>query len=224
MSAQERILFEAKLTIDPDLSQAYEQFKEVLYLVKEQEAQNLKGKLVSLDAELDRSLVVKSKLNKIIQYSLIAGAAILVMVVTVFVLERNSISPAVAFNERDIGLPVTMGESSNRELDKAMSYYKQNHYRQSEALLKELAVQKSSDTITYYIGINEYELGHFSKAISYFNSVSPSSSFYDKALYRLGLAYWQTGNLDEARQVFLKLQSLNSPYKQTAEVILKKIK
>lgn len=223
LCVQDKLLFEARLVIDLELAEAYKEFLGTLKIIKKQNIHNLKNDFQLLDAVLDKELLSNQKRKPVILY--VAATLVVLLSVSIIFFHQNKLDePAKAYYEKDIGLPVVMGESNNNQLDRAMSYYKLNDYEKSKSILTLLSSQKTTDTLTYYIGVNDYELGQYKKAINFFKKVDKQSTFYDKAQYRLGLSYWQVNEIDSTQQVFINLKSPTSSYSIQAELILKKIK
>jgi tetratricopeptide (TPR) repeat protein len=223
LPVEEKLLFEAKMISDPLLAKAYEEFKETLQIIKAQHTHNLRNHFNLIDATLDENLLDKRKRVQKFKYPLLI-VAVLCLGLIIFFMQFNKPSPAIAFNERDLGLPVVMGAGNQAGLDMAMSLYKQNQYQQSEGILKSLQKKVFNDTLNYYIGINEYELGHFQSAIECLKKIENPSVFYQKSLYRQGLAYWQLNDIDQAKHIFFILKTTNSFYADQSRAILKKLK
>jgi len=224
LSPEERLRFEANLIINPELSQAYEEFKKTVVIIKTQHIQNLKNNFQLLDSELDKELLKPDKpFARFTKYTFIVlPIGLLAVVLFFYVIQRKVDKPISAYYVREIGLPVVMGVGDTK-FDNAMSAYKLNDFTGSEKILTNIFAKKPIDTVAYFIGVDEFELGKYSSAINYFLKVNNRSVFYDKSQYRLGLSYWQIGEIGNARQVFLKLKSTNSPFSFQAEIILKKL-
>jgi|GEM_PF-2572921 tetratricopeptide (TPR) repeat protein len=223
LSAQDKLLFDSRLIIDLELAAAYEEFSDTLKIIKQQNIHNLKNDFQLLDAVLDKEFLSNQKRKPVILY--IAATLVVLLSISMIYFHQNKLdNPAKAYYEKDIGLPVVMGENNNIQLDRAMSFYKLNDYEKAKNILTLLSNKKPTDTLTYYIGVNNYELGQYKNAINFFKKVDKQSSFYDKAQYRLGLSYWQVNEIDSTRQVFSNLKSPSSSYSVQAELILKKIK
>ena len=224
LSPEERLRFEANLIINPELYEAYEEFKTTLAIIKAQDAQNLKNNFQLLDSKLDKELVKPnqsvSRFIKYVAVTLFLG--FLAATVFIYIIQHKNDRPVSSYNVKEVGLPVVMGVGDS-ELDNAMSAYKLNDFNRSKKMLTDIFSRKQSDTVAYFIGIDEFELGSYSSAIKYFLKVKNRSTFYYKSQYRLGLSYWEIGETANARQVFIGLKSSSSPFSVQAEIILKKL-
>jgi len=81
LNAEEKTLFEAKLIINPDLSDDHETFKSILSIIKEERKVELLEAFALVDKELDKDLIYMSAKSKLPLYVL----AVIVVMITIVV-------------------------------------------------------------------------------------------------------------------------------------------
>jgi hypothetical protein len=193
LSSAEKTAFETRLAIDSDFNEEVELYKNIVAGIKETGEANLKAKLKLVDNELDTEPVIvkMGAPNSLkIKYIGIAASVILVICISVYWnLSNKSNLPelAIAFYEKEKGLPNEMSVSES-QLSDVMSSYKNDDFVTTKNKLNELLKYNSSnDTLRYFFGITNYELKDYRTAIASFNMISMESKYYDKAQYRLVL-------------------------------------
>jgi len=121
---------------------------------------------------------------------------------TIFRQSNFDMSPYEAVEQ---GLPVMMGEESNKHFSDGMSRFKQKEYKESIKLLVDCL---PSDTVTYYIGICEYFEKEYNLSLVTLNKIPSSSNFYQKAQFFKALALVKQKKYKEAKQA---LYEINEP-------------
>jgi len=132
-------------------------------------------------------------------YWLVGVAAVFLL--GFFFFKPSSLQPD-DFDFTDAGLSVNLS-INDQKLSEAMNAYKLEDFPVAQdLLLQELAINPGNDTLNYYLGVIAKEQQNFSTAETYFTQVSPTSYFYQKAEYQLGLIYWYLGEDEKARRQF----------------------
>ncbi len=222
--------FETRLLIDIEFKEEFELYKNVVAGIKESGEANLKAKLKEADSEIDKGakeLSIK-KSNKKRIYILSIAASFLLIVVAGFLWKMNQ-NPnlstiASKYYEKDKGLPVTMSVSENN-FNTLMNKYKTADYSRAKLDLDLLLKNNSNnDTVIYYLGVVEYELTNYTQAELQFKSIKSESSFYQKAEYRLLLAYLQKNKIVDAKSIASKIAlNPNHLYFEKGNDILKEL-
>ena len=228
MSAQEKADFERRLLLEPDLQEELELYKNVIAGIKNSgKEEELRQQLKKLDKQMDANASVPEqvkKSRKFIYYSVAASLALIIGISYMLICHPNN-NTITKFEEKDIGMPVLMGNSSNVEFSKGMNFYKQAQYDSALFIFTKLASVAQSDTLQYYTGVIQYEKGDYIHATNYFQDVIdhfPLGIFFNKARYRLGLSLWHKNKCDEAKKIFKGIAAdNNSPYADKAKEILK---
>lgn len=84
LNAEEKTLFEAKLIINPDLSDDHETFKSILAIIKEERRVELLEAFALADKELDKDLIYMSAKSKMPLYVL--AVIVVVIIIAVYLL------------------------------------------------------------------------------------------------------------------------------------------
>jgi len=84
LNAEEKTLFEAKLIINPDLSDDHETFKSILSIIKEERRVELLESFALADKELDKDLIYMSAKSKAPLYVL--AAIVVIVLIAVYLL------------------------------------------------------------------------------------------------------------------------------------------
>lgn len=192
LSPEDKLLFEAKLESNPELVAEFKLYKDIRSAIVEKGKEDLKNKFAMADKELDEGARV-IPINKKTNYKILAIAASIILVVGLsiffFLNKKNDYSQlASKYYEAEKGLPVEMGPSSR--LDKLMNFYKSADYADAQKELAELLkTDLNNDTLIYFDAVINDELKSYSSAISGYSNIPSTSNYYQKAQYRLVLAY-----------------------------------
>ena len=193
LSDADKTAFETRLIIDSDFKEEAELYKNIVAGIKENGAANLKAKLKLVDDELDNEPVIiklETKKTSLVKYLAIAASVILVISLSVYwnLSDKSNLPElAIAYYEKEKGLPNEMSVSEN-QLSDAMASYKNNDYVIVKSKLNELLKQNNSnDTLRYFLGITNFELKDYSAALVSFTLINNESVYYEKAQYRLVL-------------------------------------
>ena len=193
LSDAEKTAFEARLAIDSDFKEEVELYKNIVAGIKENGAANLKAKLKLVDEELDREPVIiklESRKSSQVKYLAIAASVVLIICISVYwnISSKSNLSElAIAYYEKDKGLPNEMSVTED-QLSDVMASYKNGDYIKSKNRLNDLLKNNTTnDTLRYYFGITNFELKDYRAALASFNMIGSESKYYEKAQYRLVL-------------------------------------
>lgn len=200
LSVVEKSDFENRLLIDSDFKEEFELYKIIVEEIKKNGEDNLKARLKIADLELDSFPSKVIELNKNSNYRKYLGiAASVVLIIGLALFWKFSSSEdlpklADSYYEKDKGLPVQMS-NTKIETDELMNAYKSQDYKIALEQL-DVLLQKTpkNDTINYYFGVVNYELGNYDVSKSTLNSIVPESYYYEKAQYRLVLIELKINN------------------------------
>lgn len=205
LTTGEKVDFEHRLLVDAEFKDEFELYKVIVSGIREHGEDNLKARLKVADLELDSKPVasLEDRIGVKSNYIYWAVAASIVLIVSVglfWKFSSNSYLPELAntYYEKDKGLPVEMSTSRN-QLDEAMNSYKANDYIKAKTQI-ELMLRHNlgNDTLKYYYGVVNYELGDYSSSNATLKEIKPESQFFDKAQYRLILIELKNSNKKNA--------------------------
>lgn len=202
LSETARKNFENSLESDIELKSEFEEYLHIINGIREFEHERLK--IVMKD---HKSKVLHSSNWKSIRNVAAAAAIILVLVIPGYVIFRTTTFPTRLVKEfyiEDPGIPVTMGASSNPLLEQAMIDYKDKQFEKSLLIISQLlATFPENDTLNYYAGLCNFELGKTEPAIENLEKLAEIGSvYYYPAKYNLGLLYIKNQDIPKARQMF----------------------
>lgn len=203
LSLEDKLLFEAKLESNPELADELNLYKQIRSAIVEKGNNDLKNKFALADEELDIATIVS--INKKTNYKVLAIAASVILVVGVSIFfflngKKDYTQLAIKYYEAEKGLPVEMGPTS--KFDKLMNLYKLGNYTDAQRELDELFKNNSNnDTLLYFSAVVNDELKDYDSAISGYSKIPNSSTFFQKAQYRLVLTYLKTNEKDKALDV-----------------------
>jgi tetratricopeptide (TPR) repeat protein len=206
LSPEDKLLFEARLESNPELTAEFTLYKQIRGAIVDKGKDELKLKFALADQELDTVpvILISNKTN----YKLLAIAASILLVIGIsmfWLLNKKSDYSALAskYYEAEKGLPVQMGTAAT--FDKLMNSYKSGNYTDARQQVVELLKGNSgSDTLVYFNAVINDELKNYPSAINNYSSIPATSNYYEKAQYRLVLAYLKTNEKAKAIEVLNK--------------------
>ena len=152
-------------------------------------------------------------------------AAILIPLLGIgyFMMDRTSNNLYSTFYEREVGLPVTMGNTHKIVFNEAMNTFKDNEFKEALLGFNDLLEHNpSNDTLLYFIGCANLELENLDKAILSFNEVNEPLLLKEKSEYRLVLVYLKKEDYQSAKKVLQQIAAnKNHRYNAVALTILK---
>jgi TolA-binding protein len=164
-------------------------------------AEELKDKLAAFDKSLDG--------KKRFQFSW-KMAAVVVLLVTasaaIYLFNQNP-NPYY-FDLPESGLPITMGANQDIMFNNAMSTFKMGDFETSGKTFNDLLkTSPQSDTLLYFSGLCDFKSKHSQDAIQKWNLISAESIFFEKAQFRLAIAYWIIDDKANALQILTRLSN-----------------
>jgi len=193
--------FSKQLHSNSDLQKKVALRKLVIVGISQAYAEELKTKL----ADFDRSLEDKKRF----QFSWKMAAAFAAMVVTVSIVYFSIQKPnPYDFDMVEIGLPNVMGVTDDIALNNAMSIFKAEDYVVSGKGFNDLLTNNpKNDTLLYFSGLCDFRTKQAGKAIMKWNEIDAQSIFFEKAQYRLAIAYWTEKNKVKAIELIQQMEN-----------------
>ena len=210
MAATERADFEAELRADPVLRSDVEAARKTIGGLKQLSEERLRSEL----READRMLIEEGGATTGARGWWWSAAAVLLLAGLGTWWFSNRDTPerlATEFVIREPGLPVLMG-SDPRAMDAIMNAYKQKQFAATrEMLVKTLAMQPNNDTLTYFLGVVEMELGENNNAMEAFAELGATSTYHMRGNYHRAICALRDGKLSEARTLLQHVAASNDP-------------
>jgi len=140
-----------------------------------------------------------------------------------FMMNNTSKNLYSKYYEKEIGLPVTMGNDTKIVFNNTMNAFKDNEFKESLLGFNDLLAQHpTNDTLLYFIGCANLELENLNKAILNFNEVNEPLILKEKSEYRLALVYLKKEEYKLAKKVLQQITgNKNHRYYEVAIQILK---
>ncbi|MBA3662818.1 MAG: hypothetical protein H0W61_01230 [Bacteroidetes bacterium] len=202
LSQEEISAFEARLAIDSQLWEEYEEYKKIRTGFKKAALADFRKQLQKTDIELD------SKPNKSLWKRIyLPMAAAIFLLAGLFFLFRNN-DPLKKYEPEEIGLTSTLSASNTSNLAEANTLFRKKEYSKSFNAYKQLP---ESDTTNYFMAVCAFRLGQFETAEQHFESVAKNNNsvFSEKADYWLAITFYK---LNEKERVKERLERImNNP-------------
>jgi len=220
MAAEEARLFEQQLLIDSELKTSVDIRKLIHSEVKETYNAELKEKLHKYDKIIDR----KNSLSRTIKIA----ATVLIIIIGGFSAYQFSYKPNLsAYDFYEEGINNYMNDDAQKvQFNNAMSKFRSENYTASITEFEKLLVVKpTNDTLNYYLGVSYFREGEFDKTIQSMKKVvlNTSSTFYQKAEFRLALSYYANDGKISAKTIFNAIaKDETNEFAMEANEILKK--
>ncbi|MDX1665740.1 MAG: hypothetical protein R3350_00840, partial [Saprospiraceae bacterium] len=141
-------------------------------------------------------------------WSIAASIAFLVIGYLVFDQLQNPLYEEYKYV--DPGLPILMSESSNYELQDALTYYSEGSYETAFSKLRDLYKPADpNDTVSYYLGASQLYRGNAADSRKYFERVidDSGSPFREKAEWLQALSYLKEGDQKSTQQALDRILS-----------------
>jgi TolA-binding protein len=172
---------------------------------------------------LDEDLPEKVKNKKQYKTYLYVAASLipLILVAAYYFNYQTNIN---SFYIKEPGLPVLMNNNSLTKWNVANEYLRAENYPLALEHFKKIDINPNNDTLNYLEGVSNYHLNNYDEAIRSFSNVlqKKSSTFLYDAEFRLGFAYYESGNIEKAEQIFKSIASDEQhPYVDESMAILK---
>jgi hypothetical protein len=233
LSAEAQEAFELRLEQEPELANAYEAYEQLTSDLRWAAGhQNLQQRLRALDERLDQreaALQRVQRLSRQRRQLWIVRAAVLVAVLLALAWwqwRRPAASKAPgdwqAYYQPEPGPEPTAELAQQRPLlYEAMMQYRANHFPAALHTLGRISPSKTDlDTLSYLHGVFLLRQGDGLAAQPYLRRVNEQgrAPMARRARYHLGMAYWQAGQLPQARALLhlVAADSLND-YRAAAQ-------
>lgn len=168
--------------------------------------------------------LIQEKKNSANNRSWIKYAAVLIplMGIGYFMMNSSSSNLYSKYYEKEIGLPVTMGNDTKIVFNNTMNAFKDNEFKESLLGFNDLLENNpTNDTLLYFIGCANLELENLDKAILSFNEVSEPLILKQKSEYKLLLVYLKKEDYISAKKVLQQITgNKNHRYYEVAIQIL----
>jgi len=144
------------------------------------------------------------------------AAAILVMVLAYFNFKNDTHPLLEEYANIKEGLPSLMGASDNYQFDDAMTYFKQGEYKVALEKFSNITMEDSGigqDTLRYFIGLSQFHLKDYNKAISELTSIEGSSAYKSKSLWYVLMSYVALDDIEKVDDQIIRILSVTDhPY------------
>lgn len=216
LTAKEAEAVNIRIQYDAEFQKKIALRKLVMAGISEAYAEELKIKL----KKVDRSLEKKNRFQFSWKIAAVFAGVVLVGSVLFFLNQKPN---PYDFDLVEIGIPNTMGRTQNIVFLNAMNDFKKGEYISSGEVFSALQrKQPKNDTLLYFSGLCDFRTKQTRSAIVKFNSMMPSSEYYDKARYHLALCYWIEGNPARTAQVLEDIR--NGNLKKEVEKVLQMLR
>ncbi|HMP98266.1 MAG TPA: hypothetical protein PKC24_00705 [Cyclobacteriaceae bacterium] len=194
--------FEERMVRDIAFKNQVDLRKLIMEGIHEGYARELKEKLVQYDIRL-------STKQRFSMNWKIAASVVFLVLAGIFSLNVLFKPKPGDFDFYEPGIPNQMGITSNIQFNNAMNEFKLKNYSSANKEFNRLLINNpENDTLLYYSGLCDYRNKNLIPAIEKWENIKPTSKFYDKALFRLALAFWEKE--DEVRARLLLEEVLTS--------------
>ncbi len=210
MTLGEMHAFEAKLDADPELKQAFEEYKSNVHYLN---ASLLKSKMDTWGkGPNDPVHAAKRKKTVAMVVSFIAFVVVLICLLLFYLLnnfwnqnrETYPNNLYATYFKIDSGLPVQMSASAHLRFDEGMSDYRNGNYAEAMEHWKHLENQ-NTDTLAFYYAMIDMHDDRLEAASKELKSIPNSSIFYTRAQWYLSLCYVGLNKVDAARKILITI-------------------
>jgi len=170
----------------------------------------------------DTLLEEKKKKNPLQNWLKYAAVLIPLIGTGYFMLNNTSKNLYAKYYEKEVGLPVTMGNDNKIIFNEAMNAFKDNEFEESLLGFNELLKNNTTnDTLHYFIGCANLELNNLNKAILNFEEVKKPQHLKEKSDFKLVLVYLKEEEYRSAKKILQKIsENKNHHYYTVALTML----
>lgn len=226
MSAEEAAVFENNLATDPLFREEFDYNKDLLDSMRIHYKSALKHKLQKLEAVSVVPSQKKTSSRRI--FKRVGMAASIALAITLgYVLLFNRTDPQAIFVQYYAPyynvLDGTERSMEDERGDLAMRLYDQQRYEEAVKVF-DTALTKNPDNINlqFYKALSLMSIGQADSAIVQLQQVleNTQDQWYEPARWYLGLAYLQSGQVNQAKGIFIAIKASDDSYSERAIEIL----
>lgn len=106
-------------------------------------------------------------------------------------------------------------------LKEAMKYYSQQDYQAALKEFSNINPDSINQEVLFYQSIAALAVDQYQLAVTNLEKLSAldSNIYWQQTKWYLGLAYWQTGEIEKAKEIFAKIESGESQYDAARELL-----
>ena len=197
--------FDQLLIDNPDLQKKLDQHRELVYAIK---SFDFKQKVDAFVQE--KKTKTNQNTGRVINLKMLTAIAASLLLLAVAVNQMffsKSSNEAEQLFFTDPGLPTPMSEVESYDFYDAMVDYKAEKYGLALTKWTNLKNTIGVDTLQFYQAMANYNLEKFEQASSLLSQIKPNSSFYNKSQWYLIGTYIETGQIEQAKRLFIQLDS-----------------
>lgn len=156
-----------------------------------------------------------------------AAAAAVLLLIPVYLWLRANPANERLFAAHFVPYPQAASQSVAQDpLGRALQQYRDKNYAQALPILERLTDGGNvSDSVLFYKGNVDLQLGRPQEAISALQRIGPQSGFHDEAQWYLALAHLQANEVEEARKIVSRInRKPTHPYARQAGELARKLK
>lgn len=225
MTAEEKVAFEQRLELEPELSKEKETIAELILGV---ESHGLKSKLQGRVIGEENAKVVKmdSKSGFSIQKLAVAASFAAILFCGWWFLQPNINEEDQLFSQAfitDPGLPTKMSETDNYDFYDAMVEYKMENYTKAIEIWENKPGDIGKDTLDYYLGMAYLNSENYSKATEKLTTIADNSAMAHKAKWYILSILIKEQKYDAAKKLINTLpSSIHPQYEDVSKYLEKK--
>ncbi len=228
LTEEEKAIFEKELKNDPSLQQKVNQYKSLLRGIELSFNRELKARLRDEEKKIREKSSSPMSKQKFLQIGFAMAAVIALIIVSVFVLNKNKIDAeqilAVYYEPYpNVESPVTRGKQDRQP---GYALYEEGQYKGALKLFGAHLNEFPDDPAAlFYSGICYFELGNTRKSIEYLQSVNKlkNNRYSRPAKWYEALAYVKLKNTKHSKELFMELSKGNDIYSRQSKEILEKM-
>lgn len=222
LSPTDKEAFENKLATDTGFASEVKEYKDVKNAIRENERSGLKSILQDLESK-----EATTSFSKRYRHIYIAAAVIIFAIIGSQFLQKGSSNQdlyASFYQPYPNTLqPVTRGEEGSNDLSKAFQAYEANDFKKAATLFDASLKANYNTDVLFYKAMSLYNIGKQSEAANLLNKLKKDNTNYTPQIYWYSaLLDLKNNNIQRAKEQLDSLTQLNSGYKQSAIVKIKR--
>ncbi len=194
-----------------ELQSAIEDYKEAMLMI---EGAALKEELKAIHQENDPSQVQKS----FPRWLAAAASIVLIGVFGTLIWQSTSSEPEFSDYFDHFDQLVTYRDSDSTNYSAGLEAYTLKDYEKAYLLLEN--IDNLDDELKFYLAVSALGSERFQQAIEIFEGIGTDSSnkYYQQIRWYLGLAYWQIGEADKARETLALIADGAFKYEESVKL------